>query len=153
MSVSSRTKGSTGNAYFTQLVSAQLSRLENQIPAECRLPKPLLENPPLNVTSIPETCGILTTEELAITDLDATDILASVASGRLTAVEVVIAFGKRAAIAHQLTACLMDFFLDEGIQRAKELDAYFKTHKKTVGPLHGLPISIKVHVCCGRVLR
>ena len=151
MSISSRTQGSTGNAYFKQLVSAQLSRLENQIPAEYRLPASLLENPPRNVTSIPATCGILTKQELAITELDATDVLANIASGTLTAVEVVTAFGKRAAIAHQLTACLTDFFLDEGIQRAKELDAYFKVHKKTVGPLHGLPISIKVCISCGSV--
>ncbi|KAG8221274.1 amidase signature domain-containing protein [Butyriboletus roseoflavus] len=146
MSISSRTQGTTGNAYFKQLVSAQLSRLENQIPAKYRLPVSLLENPPLNVTSIPATCGILTIQELAITELDATDVLAKVASGALTAVEVVTAFGKRAAIAHQLTACLTDFFLGEGIRRAKELDTYFNVHKKTVGPLHGLPISIKDHM-------
>jgi len=143
LSISSRTRGSTGNEHFTQLVSAQLSRLHSQIPASYRLPASTLENPPLNVTSIPETCGILTSVELAITDLDATDILAKIRVGELTALAVVTAFGKRAAIAHQLTACLTDFFLEEGIQRAKELDEYFKVHGTTVGPLHGLPISIK----------
>ncbi|KAF8435033.1 amidase signature domain-containing protein [Boletus edulis BED1] len=145
-SISSRTSGSTGNAYFKQQVSAQLSRLQNQIPSSYHLPESLLDNPPLNVTSIPETCGILTKEELAITDLDATDIVTKIRSGELTAVAVVTAFGKRAAIAHQLTACLTDFFLEEGIQRAKELDAYFKVHGTTIGPLHGLPISIKDHM-------
>lgn len=29
------------------------------------------------------------------------------------------------------------------IAQAKELDAYFEEHKKPVGPLHGLPISLK----------
>jgi hypothetical protein len=29
------------------------------------------------------------------------------------------------------------------IAQAKELDAYYDTHKKPVGPLHGLPISLK----------
>lgn len=29
------------------------------------------------------------------------------------------------------------------IAQAKELDAYFDVHKKPVGPLHGLPISLK----------
>lgn len=148
ISISSRTQGSTGNAYFQKQVSAQLSRLKKQIPDEYRLSESHLTNPPLNVTPIPETCGILTQKELAITDLDATGVLASIASGKLTAVEVVTAFGKRAAIAHQLTACLTDFFLDEGIQRAKELDDYFKANGKTVGPLHGLPISIKARVYC-----
>lgn len=149
MSITSRTQGSTGNAYFQKQVSAQLARLNKQIPDEYRLSESYLTRPPLNVTSIPETCGILSQKELAITDLDATDVLAGIGSGKYTAVEVVTAFGKRAAIAHQLTACLTDFFLEEGIQRAKELDDYFKANNKTVGPLHGLPISIKVRVCRG----
>jgi len=32
----------------------------------------------------------------------------------------------------------------EGIQRAKELDEQLKTTGKLAGPLHGLPISLKV---------
>lgn len=146
MSIASRTQGSTGNAHFTRLVSAQLSRLQNQIPPTYRLDESLLENPPLNVTSIPETCGILSQKEITITNLDATGVLEKIKSKELSAVEVVTAFGKRAAIAHQLTACLTDFFIDEGIQRAKELDDHLETHGEPVGPLHGLPISIKVRV-------
>ncbi|KAF9228440.1 amidase [Gyrodon lividus] len=138
-----RTRGATGNAQYTQKVASLLARLDAQIPASLRLPESLLENPPLNVTSIPETCGLLTPEELAITDLDATAVLAQIASGQLTAVQTVTAFGRRAAIAHQLTACLTDFFLDEGIEQARALDEYFKREGKVVGPLHGLPISIK----------
>lgn len=29
------------------------------------------------------------------------------------------------------------------LKRASELDEYFAKHNKTVGPLHGLPISLK----------
>jgi len=29
------------------------------------------------------------------------------------------------------------------VERAKELDAYLALHKKPIGPLHGLPISLK----------
>lgn len=29
------------------------------------------------------------------------------------------------------------------LKRAKELDDYYAANKKTVGPLHGLPISLK----------
>jgi len=32
---------------------------------------------------------------------------------------------------------------DEAIQRAEELDVYFAKEGKTIGPLHGLPISLK----------
>ena len=34
-------------------------------------------------------------------------------------------------------------FFDAAIEDAKRLDAYFAEHKKPIGPLHGLPISLK----------
>ncbi|KIK94769.1 hypothetical protein PAXRUDRAFT_33334 [Paxillus rubicundulus Ve08.2h10] len=111
------------------------------------LPESLLENTPLNVTSIPETCGLLTPEGLAVTELGATDVLGRIASGQLTAVETAIAFEKRAAIVHQLTACLTDVFLDERIEQGKALNKYISSERGrgVAGPLHGLPISIKMH--------
>jgi amidase len=39
--------------------------------------------------------------------------------------------------------CLHEIFFDVAIQDAKALDAYYAKHKKTFGPLHGLPISLK----------
>lgn len=39
---------------------------------------------------------------------------------------------------------LTDFFLPDGIRQAAELDDYYAKNGKTVGPLHGVPISIKV---------
>jgi amidase len=36
-------------------------------------------------------------------------------------------------------------FFDIALERAKELDAYYAKYGKTVGPLHGLPVSLKVH--------
>ncbi|KII85160.1 hypothetical protein PLICRDRAFT_116709 [Plicaturopsis crispa FD-325 SS-3] len=136
----------TGNASYTEKAQALRQRLASSIPESLRLPSTLLDNLPLDVTSIPASCGLLTPEELALTDLDATAIRDKIAAGKLTCVEVVTAFGKRAAIAHQLVHCLVDYFLDEGIARAKELDEYFKREGKVVGPLHGVPISIKDHV-------
>ena len=32
---------------------------------------------------------------------------------------------------------------DEALQRAMELDEYLRVNQKTVGPLHGIPISLK----------
>lgn len=48
--------------------------------------------------------GILTAEELAITETSAADLVHSLATGKLTAVAVTTAFLKRAALAHQLVS-------------------------------------------------
>ena len=42
--------------------------------------------------------------------------------------------------------CVTELLPDRALARAKELDAYYAEHKKTVGPLHGLPISVKEHI-------
>jgi Asp-tRNA(Asn)/Glu-tRNA(Gln) amidotransferase A subunit family amidase len=39
----------------------------------------------------------------------------------------------------------------EGIQRAKELDEQLKTTGKLAGPLHGLPISLKVYIINSKI--
>jgi amidase len=41
------------------------------------------------------------------------------------------------------TNCLHAIFFDAAIADAKKLDAHFAEHKTTVGPLHGLPVSLK----------
>ncbi|KAG1745116.1 amidase signature domain-containing protein [Suillus paluster] len=145
VSFKEKIKGVGGDASYEAKAHVLREQLEAKIPASLRLPPAILEDPPLDVTRIPETCGLLTPQELAITELDATAVCQKIAAGELTAVEAVTAFGKRAAIAHQLTACLMDFFLDDGIKQAQQLDDYFRKEGKVIGPLHGLPISVKSH--------
>jgi amidase len=41
------------------------------------------------------------------------------------------------------TNCLSDAFFDEAIESAKTLDDHLDRTGKVVGPLHGLPISLK----------
>jgi amidase len=38
---------------------------------------------------------------------------------------------------------LTEIFIDRALKRAAELDEHFRTTGKTVGPLHGLPVSLK----------
>ncbi|KAK4203467.1 Acetamidase [Triangularia verruculosa] len=85
----------------------------------------------------------LDNEEIKITSYDAVELVNQIQQGKLTAVQVTTAFSKRAAIAHQIGNCLLEFFFDKALERAKELDAYFAQNQRTIGPLHGLPISLK----------
>jgi amidase len=41
------------------------------------------------------------------------------------------------------TNCLHEIFFDAAIADAQKLDDYYAANKKTMGPLHGLPISLK----------
>ncbi|CAK4033457.1 hypothetical protein BAUCODRAFT_21378 [Lecanosticta acicola] len=81
--------------------------------------------------------------EVEITETDAVGIVKNTTSGIWTAVEVAKAFCHRAAIAHQLLNCLHEIFFEEAIAEAEKLDKYFAQHKKPIGALHGLPVSLK----------
>ncbi|KAK5127721.1 hypothetical protein LTR08_004313 [Meristemomyces frigidus] len=85
----------------------------------------------------------LSKQEIAITETDAVGIVCKTTAGAWTAVEVAKAFCHRAALAHQLVNCLHEIFFDAAIADAERTDAYFKEHGKPVGPLHGLPVSLK----------
>ena len=50
---------------------------------------------------------------------------------------------QRAAIAHQLTNCLTEIFFEDALKRASELDAHLASGNPPLGPLHGVPISLK----------
>lgn len=39
--------------------------------------------------------------------------------------------------------CLHEIFFEAALADAKELDAYYAEHKRTKGPLHGVPVSLK----------
>lgn len=80
-------------------VEDKRSRLRSAIPSEWHLAAAPTED---SVMAYPETCGILTADELAITATSAVDLVEQMATGKQTAVAVTTAFCKRAAIAHQL---------------------------------------------------
>ncbi|CAF0864129.1 unnamed protein product [Rotaria sordida] len=98
----------------------------------------------LDVSNIPRQCGLLSNDEINITEnYTATQLVTLMALGQLTAEQVLRAYLKRAGIAHQLTNCATEFLGEEAINRAKYLDEEFNRRGGPVGPLHGLPISVK----------
>ncbi|KEF58779.1 uncharacterized protein A1O9_03622 [Exophiala aquamarina CBS 119918] len=121
--------------------------IAENIPEEWYLPQELINNPPRDVSTIPSTCGLLSAEELDITENhDATSLAEAIAARKYTAVTVIKAFIKRAAIAHQLVCCLTQFFPEEALEQAAKLDEHVANTGQTVGPLHGVPVSIKEHM-------
>lgn len=123
----------------------QLSR----IPASWRLqPSQYPAKGTVDVRPVAWTSGIMTERELEITGekYDATSLAAEIAKGTYTAVESVTAFCKRAAICQQLCSALTEIFFADAIEKAKKLDEHFKETGKTVGPLHGLPMTFKVGI-------
>jgi len=95
-----------------------------------------------SVQHIPEQ--LLSTEELVITSLDAPAIITFIASGEYSSVKVLKAFIHRAVIAHQLLNCCIEFPYASALAKAEKLDEFFKSSGgKTIGPMHGLPISVK----------
>lgn len=97
-----------------------------------------------SILDVPRRCGLLTNHEIDITEqYDATRLSYELAAGRIKSEHVVRAFCKRAAIAQQLTNCLTEIFFEDAIARARELDQHLEKTGKPLGPLHGLPISLK----------
>lgn len=86
---------------WEQRAADKRARIDRCIPAEWKiqsLPTPKGDS----VMDCPANSGILSAEELAITTLSATDLVAKLAKGELKSVDVTLAFCKRAALAHQL---------------------------------------------------
>ncbi|KAL7948114.1 amidase [Trichoderma barbatum] len=129
---------------WQDIVARKRAERDSKIPPEWRLTESLPSGT-RPIDFLPR-CGILTEQDLVLTNpaRDATDLLSVLSTGQVTAEDVVRSFCKRAAVAHQLTNCLTEIMFSEAIARAKWLDAEFKKRgNKPVGPLHGLPISIK----------
>jgi amidase len=107
--------------------------------------KPALgEDLPLNVTGIPKR--VLSTSELQITETPAEKLVQYIAEKKFSSLEVTRAFLKRAAVASRLVNCVTEFMQKAALERAMYLDEYLRKNGRTVGPLHGLPISTKEHM-------
>lgn len=105
----------------------------------------IIPNTVADVSNVPKLH--LTPQESEIVQMDATGLAAAIRERRYTAVEVIRAFCHSATIAQSLTNCLTEVFFDEGLKRAAELDKFLEETGQVVGPLHGVPVSIKDHIC------
>lgn len=148
---------------WQDLVVDKRRRQQAAIPYEWILKSPP-DNTVLDVRLIPEEPGILSAREVEVTNTGVELLLHNLASGIWSSVEVTTAFYKRAIIAHQLVRCtperimfdanpmnqvncLTEIFVERALQRARELDEHLAKTGGVVGPLHGLPISLKDQIC------
>jgi len=116
----------------------------SRIPEAWRISGVTLDSKHNDLPALVKSCGLLTDKEFEITqNATATGLIRDTAQQKVKTIDVVTAFCKRAAIAHQLTNCLTEIFFDDAIKRAKELDEHMARTGKPMGPLHGLPISLK----------
>ncbi|KAF2016525.1 amidase [Aaosphaeria arxii CBS 175.79] len=135
-------------AGWEQLAASKRDAVAAKIPSEWRLPSSLSsqisETSKISVLSFPRESKILTEKELDLTEnYDATSLIELMSTGKEKSYDVTLAFCKRAAIAQQCVNCLTEIFFDEALQRARQCDEYLEKEGKPIGPLHGLPISLK----------
>ncbi|KAF2097740.1 amidase [Rhizodiscina lignyota] len=129
-------------ASWEQTATAKRNAIYEKIPQEWRLAKIPTAEEQKDVTGT-YVHQFLSEKEIEITETDAVGIVEKTTSGAWTAVEVTKAFCHRAAIAHQLLNCLLEIFFDAAIADAQAYDDYFAKNKAPIGPLHGLPVSLK----------
>ncbi|RJE22561.1 Amidase [Aspergillus sclerotialis] len=137
---------------WQERVSKKQEECLKKIPQEWRVPDNLLSpfRSPLSEnkndfirTNLVRKSAVLTSRELQITEeYTVRQLVSALADGRLTSAEVTLAYCKRAAVAQQLVGCLTETMFTEAQERARYLDS-LREQGKLVGPLHGLPVSIK----------
>lgn len=127
-------------------VAAVKAQTQARIPSALRISATLLPSRAVDLCDENTALSFLDRE---IIQHDATELRDRLASGKYTAVQVTEAYIKSASLAHQAVNCLTDFFPEEALERAKWLDEQFGIHSGPVGPLHGVPISVKVSCLTG----
>lgn len=127
---------------WEKIHDAKKAEQDARIPAEWKLQE-LPSDTVRDLRPYAKKSGILSEKELGITEEDATSLMDKLADGIYSAVEVVTAYCKRAAVAHQLVNCLTEIAFTEAIETARVLDEHFKSTGKVVGPLHGVPMTFK----------
>lgn len=128
---------------WKKLSESKRNQVFNQIPKDWVIEPPSVEE---EKNAIVYLDGILPKEENYITSLSLLELRSKIIEKEFTSLEVIKAFAHRAALTHQLCNNLSEIFFEKAFERAKELDEYYSRTGELIGPLHGLPVSLKDQV-------
>lgn len=128
---------------YKEVSAIARKRREANIAAYFKVPSVDEASLPKNLTKYAMQSGYYTPNEQKIIMSEADEILENIATRKWTSLEVTKAFCKASAYAQELTNCVTEVLYAEAFERAKFLDQYLEKNGKTIGPLHGLPISLK----------
>jgi amidase len=92
--------------HYKDIAVIALQRRESAIPKELLLPVESIRKLPQNLTTVPQTSGHFTPEELDVINTNAQEILLKIKQKIWTALEVTKAFCKAAVVAQQLVCPL-----------------------------------------------
>lgn len=129
------------------IVEQKRNALKESIPSQwldANLKDDMIKKGFLNTSDYLDT--ILPKNEIAITGKTIMELSLLIGKGQLSAYDVTYAFCHRAMLAHQILNCCSEIFVKEALMKAKELDLEFQKNGKTVGILHGIPVSLKDQV-------
>lgn len=132
---------------WKDVVDEKRAQLASSIPEEWRdanLKNDMISKGFVNTSDYLDT--ILPTKEIEITSKSVVELSKLISAGKLSCYEVTFAFTHRAMLAHQILNCCSEIFVDKALQRAKELDDYYVKNGRTMGILHGIPLSLKDQV-------
>jgi amidase len=123
--------------------TAQAHRAKSIALVEPQVPE-LSAQLPSNATTLP--AELLSADVIEVTELPVEILLQRLAAGKLTSTRVTKAFLQRAGLASKAVNCVTELLPQKALARAAYLDEYYVAHGKPIGPLHGLPISVKEHI-------
>ncbi|KAK0627317.1 amidase signature domain-containing protein [Immersiella caudata] len=90
--------------------------------------------------------NLISREVLEITGIHPCRLSTFLSAGYRKTEDVMSAFCQMAAVAQKSVNCLTELLSSRAMVRAVELDKQFAITGRPVGPLHGIPVSVKSHI-------